>query len=79
MKREKQHSGDYAVVAKVCEDGQRHCPSVLESEDPSSLVIVGRLDADVLNSPDVQKHTGEGEIAIVIPRKLLMQAAKALA
>jgi hypothetical protein len=32
----------------------------------------------VLNSADVQKHTGEGEIAVVIPKSLLMQAAKAL-
>jgi hypothetical protein len=41
-------------------------------------VVVGKLDAAVLNSPDVQRHTGDGEIAVVIPKRLLVQAAKAL-
>lgn len=54
------------------------CPTVLESSDTSELVIVGKLDANVLNSLDVQKHTGEGEIAVVVPKTLILQAAKAL-
>ncbi len=38
----------------------------------------GRLDAAVLNSAAVRKHTGEGEIAVVIPKRLLLDAARAL-
>jgi hypothetical protein len=67
----------YAVIAKECK-GATACPTVLESRDSEELVIVGKLDALVLNSPDVQKHTGDGEIAVVIPKSLLVQAAKAL-
>jgi hypothetical protein len=66
----------FRVVAKDCGIGQ--CPTVLECGNPDDLVIVGKLDAAVLNSPDVQKHTGDGEIAVVIPKRLLVQAAKAL-
>ena len=66
----------FRVVAKDCGDGG--CPTVLESANPDDLVVVGKLDAVVLNSPDVQEHTGDGEIAVVIPKRLLVQAAKAL-
>jgi len=66
----------FRVVAKDC--GLGSCPTVLESANPDDLVVVGKLDAAVLNSPDVQKHTGDGEIAVVIPKRLLVQAAKAL-
>lgn len=69
-------SSAFRVIAKECPSGQ--CPTVLESGDTTDLVIVGKLDAKVLNSLDVQKHTGEGEIAVVIPKKLFIQAAKAL-
>ena len=67
----------FAVIAKECK-GAAACPTVLESRNSEELVIVGKLDAFVLNSPDVQKHTGDGEIAVVIPKSLLMQAARAL-
>jgi hypothetical protein len=50
----------------------------MEGGSPEDLVIVGKLDAIVLNSEAVKKHTGEGEIAVVIPKRLLMEAAKAL-
>lgn len=66
----------FRVIAKDCAIG--HCPTILESGNPDDVVIVGKLDANVLNSVDVQKHIGEGEIAVVIPKKLLIQAAKAL-
>ena len=66
----------FRVVAKGCRVGR--CPTVLESDNRNELVVVGKLDANVLNSLDVQKHTSEGEIAVVIPKKLLMQAAKSL-
>lgn len=66
----------FRVVAKDCDHGS--CPTVLECANPDDLVVVGKLDAAVLNSPDVQKHTGDGEIAVVIPKSLLAQAVKAL-
>jgi hypothetical protein len=68
----------FPVIAKLCEDGARGCPTVLEGEQGDALIVVGKLDATVLNSEDVQKHTGEGEIAVVIPKRLLIEAAKAL-
>lgn len=67
---------EFQVLAKDCAVGK--CPTILESGNVDDLVIVGRLDANVLNNIDVQKHTGDGEIAVVIPKKLLIQAAKAL-
>lgn len=77
MKPENKSGESFSVIAKDCGDGAC-CPTVLESGNPNDLVIVGKLDAMVLNSADIQKHTGEGEIAVVIPKSLLMQAAKAL-
>ncbi len=66
----------FSVIAKDCTTGR--CPTVLESGNPDDVVVVGRLDAAVLNSPDVQRHVAEGEIAVVIPRSLLVEAARAL-
>ena len=79
MKPEKHDGVRFAVIAKDCGGCGCGCPTVLEGGESDSLIIVGKLDAVVLNSEDVKKHTGEGEIAVVIPRSLLMQAAKALA
>jgi hypothetical protein len=78
MTPENDNGATFAVIAKDCGGCGCGCPTVLESGNPNDLVIVGKLDALVLNSPDVQKHTGDGEIAVVIPKSLLMQAAKAL-
>jgi hypothetical protein len=50
----------------------------MEGGNPDELVVVGKLNADVLNSAAVRKQTGEGEIAVVIPRSLLVKAAKSL-
>ncbi len=69
----------FQVIAKVCGGRGRGCPTVMEGDSPEDLVIVGKLDVTVLNSESVRKHTGEGEIAVVIPKRLLIEAAKALA
>ncbi len=66
----------FNVIAKEC--GGRGCPTVMEGGTPDDLIIVGKLDAMVLNSAAVKKHTGEGEIAVVIPKSLLIEAARAL-
>jgi hypothetical protein len=78
MTPENYSGAEFEVIAKICGCCGCGCPTVLESGNSEELVIVGKLDALVLNSPDVQKHTGDGEIAVVIPKSLLMQAAKAL-
>ena len=66
------------MLAKACRACGCGCPTVLEGTSPNDLVIVGKLDASVLNSAAVQRHTGEGEIAVVIPKSLLIEAARAL-
>ena len=68
----------FNVLAKSCGGCGCGCPTVMEGEHPNDLVIVGKLNATVLNSKAVQKHTGEGEIAVVIPKSLLIEAARAL-
>jgi hypothetical protein len=67
---------EYRVVISTCSVGG--CPAIMEGGNPDELVVVGKLNADVLNSAAVRKQTGEGEIAVVIPRSLLVKAAKSL-
>jgi len=67
---------DYRVIASTCSVGG--CPTIMEGGNPDELVVVGKLNADVLNSEAVRRQTGEGEIAVVIPRSLLVKAAKSL-
>lgn len=69
---------EHKVLAKACGSCGCGCPTVLEGGNADDLVIVGKLDAAVLNSAAVLKHTGEGEIAVVIPKSLLIEAARAL-
>ena len=78
MKPENHSGAEFAVIAKQCGACGCGCPTVMEGGEPDDLIIVGKLDAVVLNSEAVRKHTGEGEIAVVIPKSLLIQAAKAL-
>ena len=69
----------FKVVATRCGSCGCGCPTVLETGNPDELVIVGRLDAQILETKSVKKHIGEDEIAVVIPRSLLLEAAKNLA
>jgi hypothetical protein len=55
------------------------CPTVLETDSGDELVIVGKLDEIVAKAAGVQQHIGEGETAVVIPKSLLLEAAKLLA
>jgi hypothetical protein len=71
-------SKGFRLVATVkCTDSC--CPTVLEAENGDDLVIVGKLDEIVARAAAVKQHVGEGEMAVVIPRSLLLEAAKALA
>lgn len=47
----------------------------MEDDDGDDLVIVGKLDAIVTRASAVQKHVGAREIAVVIPKSLLLAAA----
>ena len=69
---------NYKVLATKCGSCGCGCPTVLESENTDELVVVGKIDELVMRSAAVQEHTGDGEIAVVIPRSLLIEAAKAL-
>jgi hypothetical protein len=68
----------YKVLATKCGSCDCGCPTVLESDSTDELVVVGKIDELVMRSTEVQAHTGDGEVAVVIPRSLLIEAAKAL-
>jgi hypothetical protein len=69
----------FRLVATVKCTDKCCCPTVLEAANGEDLVIVGKLDDMVARTSAVQSHVGEGEIAIVIPKSLLLDAAKSLA
>jgi hypothetical protein len=70
----------FKLVATVkCGSCGCGCPTVLEAENGEDLVIVGKLDEMVQRAGAVKQHVGEGEIAVVIPKSLLLEAAKSLA
>lgn len=70
---------NYKLLATKCGSCGCGCPTVLESENSDELVIVGKLDDLVAKNAAVLQYTGDGEIAVVIPKSLLLEAAKALA
>ena len=70
----------FKLVATVkCGSCGCGCPTVLEAENGEDLVIVGKLDGMVARAAAVTQHVGEGEIAVIIPKSLLLEAAKSLA
>ena len=68
----------YRVIATRCGSCGCGCPTVLEGENGEELVVIGKLDARVLETKAVKKHLGEDEIAVVIPKSLLLEAAKTI-
>lgn len=68
----------YKVLATRCGSCGCGCPTVLEGQNSDELVIVGKLDDIVLKNTTVAHFTGDGETAIIIPKSLLLEAAKAL-
>lgn len=68
----------YKVLVTKCGSCDCGCPTVFESDNADELVIVGKLDSVVTANAAVAEHTGDGEMAIVIPKSLLLEAAKAL-
>jgi hypothetical protein len=71
---------NFKLIATVkCSSCECGCPTVLEAENGDDLVIVGKLDEIIARANAVKQHVGEGEIAVVIPKSLLLEAAKLLA
>jgi hypothetical protein len=68
----------FSVVATRCGNCGCGCPTILESEDGESLVIVGTVDEIASAAGAVREKTGTGEAAVVIPKSLLLEAAKLL-
>lgn len=68
----------FRVLATRCGSCGCGCPTVLESENADELVIVGKLNAQIADNEEVKRFLGEGESAVVIPKSLLIEAAKSL-
>jgi hypothetical protein len=71
-------SEHYKVIATRCGSCGCGCPTILDTENADELVIVGKLNPNVSESAAVLKYVGQDEVAVVIPRSLLLEAAKAL-
>jgi hypothetical protein len=69
----------FSVVATRCGNCGCGCPTILESEDGENLVIVGTVDEITAGASAVREKTGAGEAAVVIPKSLLLEAARRLA
>ncbi len=68
----------YTVISTRCGSCGCGCPTILQIDKSDELVVVGRLSAHILEDQAVIKHVGEGEAAVIIPRSLLLEAAKSL-
>ncbi|NJM34855.1 MAG: hypothetical protein HC850_09255 [Rhodomicrobium sp.] len=68
----------YKVLATRCGGCGCGCPTILETGDADALVVVGQLKGQALDNDAVARYVGEGEIAVLIPKSLLLEAAKAL-
>jgi hypothetical protein len=68
----------FNLVATRCGNCGCGCPTIFESEDGESLVIVGTVDEITANVSAIREKTGAGEAAVVIPKSLLLEAAKHL-
>jgi ABC-type sulfate transport system substrate-binding protein len=66
----------FKVVVAKPQTGGEGTSTVLEGEKGDELVIVGKLEAAVLEHATIKQHLGDDEIAIVIPKSLLLAAAK---
>ena len=66
------------VLATRCGSCGCGCPTIIETEK-DELIVVGKLDATTSENTTIRQYTGDGEMAVVIPKTLLIEAAKALA
>jgi hypothetical protein len=66
----------FKVIAAEPQSTGTGTSTVLETGRADELVIVGKLEAAVLENAVVKSHLGDDEIAVVIPKSLLLQLAK---
>lgn len=66
----------FKVIASKAQSGGEGTSTVLETGKGDEVVIVGKLQAAVLENATIQQHLGDDEIAVVIPKSLLLAAAK---
>ncbi|HEY7645932.1 MAG TPA: hypothetical protein VH858_12905 [Hyphomicrobiales bacterium] len=71
-------SETFRVIATRCGSCGCGCPTILEG-GADELVIVGKLNPQVSDNAAIKDFVGQDEIAVTIPKSLLLEAAKALA
>jgi hypothetical protein len=71
-------TGKFKLLATKCGSCDCGCPTILETEK-DELIVVGKLDVTTSENTTIRQYTGDGEMAVVIPKSLLIEAAKALA
>lgn len=69
----------FTVVATRCGNCGCGCPTIFESDDGENLVIIGVADPMTAGAAAIREKIGAGEAAVMIPRSLLIEAAKRLA
>lgn len=69
---------DFRILATRCGSCGCGCPTIMESADGYSIVIVGTARDPALALDSVRARIGEGEAAVMIPKELLLEALKAI-
>lgn len=64
------------MLATECGIGS--CPTIIKDKDSDRLVVIGKLEEDLLSSDMVRAKTGEGEAAVVISLDLIMSTVNQL-
>ncbi|MEM7775853.1 MAG: hypothetical protein AAF732_09610 [Pseudomonadota bacterium] len=66
----------FRILAKLCDPCCDNCPTIMESADGQSVVVVGKIGDPSVSSDEVKRHIGDGEAAVIIPKSLLLEAMK---
>jgi hypothetical protein len=67
----------FRILAASCGSCGCGCPTIMEA-DNDAVVVVGSATDPLLEAAAVKGKTGDGEAAIVIPKRLLIEAMLAL-
>ena len=69
---------EFTVLASLCGSCGCGCPTLMESADGKSIVVVGEIDSSLLENKSVSDKVGKGETAVVIPKSVLLEAIKTM-
>lgn len=58
------------IIVSQC--GLGSCPTIIKDSESDKLVVIGKLEEDILDSDVVRAKTGEGEAAVVISLDLIL-------